>query len=84
MSDINYQMQPVDEKPKKPTNKRKPSKYMPILTTFLESGHKLVWVDTEIESNYLTQQLNRVIKKNSIKSIKVSVRNGILYLEKNV
>ena len=67
MSDIRFTIDPVDEKPKKPTNKGKPSKYMHILTAFLESGHKMVRVDgTGLDGNYLRTQLVRVIKKNGI------------------
>jgi len=82
MSDIRFTIDPVDEKPKKPISNRKTSKYMPILTAFLESGHKLVRVDgTGLDGNYLRMQLVRVMKKNGIDSVKASVRNGELYLE---
>ena len=85
MSNINYNIQPVYKKPvkKKPPYKTG-SKYEPILTAFLESDHELVRVDgTGLTGNYLRMQLVRIIKKNSITSVKASVRNGELYLEKD-
>ena len=67
MSDIRFTIDPVNEKPKKPTSKGKTSKYMPILTAFLKFGNKLARVDgAGLDGNYLRQQLVRVIKKNGI------------------
>jgi len=84
MSDIRFTIDPVNEKPKKSTNKgRSGSKYLPILTGFLESGHELVRVDgTGKEANYLKAQLNRIIKKKGLDSVTVSVRKKQVYLEK--
>jgi len=79
---INFKVEPVDEKPKSINKGRSKSKYEPILTAFLESGHKLVRVDnTGLDCNYLRTQLVRVIKQNGIYSVKASVRKGDLYLE---
>ena len=80
---IDFSFEAVKEKPKSETVTRKGSKYDPILTAFLESGHKLVRVDnTGLDGNYLRMQLARVIKTKGITSIEASVRNGELYLEK--
>jgi hypothetical protein len=84
MSDIDFNMQPVGEKPEK----RKPpyrtgSKYEPIITAFQRSNHKLVRVDgTEIEANYLAGQLKKLLASKSNDAVKVSVRNNMVYLEK--
>jgi hypothetical protein len=85
MSDIRFDIQPVEKKP----DKRKPpyrtgSKYDPIITAFLESEHDLVRVDdTGIEANYLSGQLKKIITIKDIDSVQVSVRNKKVYLEKS-
>ncbi|MFH0850179.1 MAG: hypothetical protein V1924_04475 [Candidatus Bathyarchaeota archaeon] len=84
MSDIDFKMQPVEEKPEK----RKPpyrtgSKYEPIITAFQRSNHKLVRVDgTEIEANYLAGQLKKLLASKANDAVKISVRNKKVYLEK--
>ncbi|HUV34087.1 MAG TPA: hypothetical protein VMW22_04095 [Candidatus Desulfaltia sp.] len=84
MSDIDFKMQPVEEKPEK----RKPpyrtgSKYEPIITAFQRSNHKLVRLDgTEIEANYLAGQLKKLLASKANDAVKVSVRNKKVYLEK--
>lgn len=84
MSYIDFKMQPVGEKPEK----RKPpyrtgSKYEPIIAIFQKSKHKLVRVDgTELEANYLAGQLKKLLAGSEDTSIKVSVRNKKVYLEK--
>jgi len=83
MSDINYNIQPVSEKPlrRNPSNKTG-SKYQPIIDEFLESGHELVRVDgTGKEAINLYVSLNKLIKKRG-DSVKVSIRNNEVYLEK--
>jgi len=81
---LNFSVEPVDEKPKKNTHRgRKGSKYEPILTAFLETGHKLVRVDsTGLSAAYLSIAINKIIKKKGIDSVKVSVRDGKVFLEK--
>ncbi|MFH2112698.1 MAG: hypothetical protein ABIJ47_15730 [Candidatus Bathyarchaeota archaeon] len=84
MSDIDFKMQPVDEKPEK----RKPpyrtgSKYEPIIANFQKSKHKLVRVDgTEVEANYLAGQLKKLLASKGNEAVKISVRNKKVYLEK--
>jgi len=84
MSDIRFNIQPVEKKPDK---KRSPystgSKYEPIINAFLESEHEMVMVDgTGIEANYLSGQLKKIITVKEIDSVQVSVRNKEVYLEK--
>lgn len=84
MSDIDFKMQPVEEKPEK----RKPpyktgSKYEPIITGFQRSTHKLVRVDgIDVEANYLAGQLKKLLADQGDDDIKVSVRNKQVYMEK--
>ena len=83
MSEVKYNLEPVD---KKPTRKyRKGSKYDPILDSFLESAHKLVKVEVENkDANYLRTQLNKRIEARDLQAkVKVSVVNNIAYLEKS-
>jgi hypothetical protein len=84
MSDIRFNIQPVEEKPdrKKPPY-RTGSKYEPIIDAFLGSKHDLVKVEgTGIEANYLSGQLKKIITFKEIDSVQVSVRNKEVYLEK--
>jgi len=79
---IDFSVEPVDEKPKHTSRGRKGSKYTPIIEAFLDSGHELVKVDdTGKDANYLALILKKLIKKRG-DSIKISVRNGKVYLEK--
>ena len=79
---IEYSINPVEEKPKKNT-KPQGSKYAPIIEAFLESDYKLVMVDeTGLDAYYLAGQLKKVCKQLGKDSIKVSVRNKGVYLEK--
>ena len=67
---------------KEPIKGRRGSKYKPIIKAFLESDDKLVRVDgTGKGANNLAMILNRLIKKRG-ESVRVSVRNGKVYLEK--
>jgi len=84
MSDISFNIQPVDEKPKKETKAPRGSKYEPIINAFMDSNHKLVRVDgTGIDANYLTGQLKKIIDKKALDMVTVSVRNKEVYLEKS-
>jgi hypothetical protein len=84
MSDIDFKMQPVGEKPEK----RKPpyrtgNKYEAIITAFRRSGHKLVSVDgVKVDANYLASQLKRLLAIKGDADIEVSVRNKKVYMEK--
>lgn len=82
MSDVKFELKPVD---KKPTRKyRKGSKYDPILDNFLNSEYDLVKVEVPgKEANYLRTQLKKRIDAREIEDqVEVSVVNNIAYLEK--
>jgi len=84
MSNIDFKIQPVGEKPSKRKSSYKTgSKYEPIITAFQRSTHKLVRVDgTDVEANYLAGQLKKLLAGAGGAGIKVSVRNSKVYLEK--
>lgn len=82
MSDVNFDISPVEEKPSR--NYRKGSKYDPIIDAFLESEHDLVEVEVEgKEANYLRTQLKKRIDARDLQDkIEVSVVSNVAYLEK--
>jgi hypothetical protein len=83
ISDISFNIQPVDEKPERKTPGPKRSKYDPIIDAFLGSVHSLVRVeDKDLDANYLRGQLMKVLEATEINSIEISVRNKEVYLEK--
>jgi len=84
VSEINYNLEPVDEKPKKIGSQRVARfKYDPIIEAFLESEHSLVRVEgTGREANYLSMQLKRALDRRDVNNVAVSVRNREVYLEK--
>jgi isocitrate dehydrogenase kinase/phosphatase len=81
MSDVAFNLQPVDEKP---TRKyRKGSKYDPLLDAFMSGPNDLVSVNVAgKDANYLRTQLNKRIDARNLPSVKVSVVNNVCYLEK--
>ncbi len=81
MSDVTFNLEPVDEKP---TRKyRKGSKYDPLLDAFMSGPNDLVAVNVEgKDANYLRTQLNKRIDARNLQSLKVSVVNNVCYLEK--
>ena len=84
MSDINFNIQPVEEKPERKNRAtRRKSKYEPIINAFLDSGHSLARVEgTGLDANYLRGQLMKVLAMKEIGLVKISVRNKEVYLEK--
>jgi hypothetical protein len=81
MSEVDFKLIPVDEKPSR--RYRKGSKYDPIIDSFMKSESNLVKVEVEgKEANYLRTQLNKRIEAKNIKGVKVSVVNNVCYLEK--
>ena len=81
MSGVNYNLQPVTEKPSRKYSKG--SKYDPILDTFMGGSNNLVSVNVERkDANYLRMQLNKRIEARKLTEIKVSVVNNVCYLEK--
>jgi len=80
---VDYNISPVDEKPKSKQVRSGFRKYEPIIMGFLESGHDLVRVDgTDKEANYLAIQLRRVCALKGYDAVKPSAVNGEVYLEK--
>jgi len=81
MSDVTFNLQPVEEKP---TRKyRKGSKYDPLLDAFMSGPNDLVSVNVAgKDANYLRTQLNKRIDARNLHSLKVSVVNNVCYLEK--
>ena len=81
MSDVAFNLQPVDERP---TRKyRKGSKYDPLLDAFMSGLNDLVSVNVAgKDANYLRTQLNKRIDARNLPSVKVSVVNNVCYLEK--
>jgi hypothetical protein len=84
MPDVRFSMTPVDKKPV--TKRGRPNglgKYAPILDAFLESEHRLVRVeDTGLNGYYLRVQLKKVCDQRGLDSVKLTVVNNELYLEK--
>ncbi len=81
MSEIRFDLKPVEEKPSR--RYRKGSKYDPILDTFVAGIDDLVAVDVEgKDANYLRTQLNKRIDARGLEGVKVSVINNVCYLEK--
>ena len=81
MSEINFSLTPVDEKPSRKYHKG--SKYDPIIDAFLESEETLVTVEVPgKDANYLRTQLKKRIDARDLTSIEISVVNNVAYLEK--
>lgn len=81
MSDVKFDLKPVDEKPSR--QYRKGSKYDPILDAFMEGTNALAAVEVpDKDGNYLRTQLNKRIEAKGLRGIKVSVVNNVCYLEK--
>ena len=81
MSEVSFDLEPVDEKPRR--KYRKGSKYDLILNAFMEGEANLVEVSVEDkEANYLRLQLSKRIDARKIGGVKASVLNGVVYLEK--
>ena len=81
MSDVKFDLIPVDEKPHR--QYRKGSKYDPILDAFMEGTDSLVAVEVpEKDGNYLRTQLNKRIEARRLRGVKVSVVNDVCYMEK--
>jgi hypothetical protein len=81
MSDVSFNLTPVDEKPSR--QYRKGSKYDSILDSFMSGLDSLVTVDVAgKDANYLRTQLNKRIEAKGLEGIKVSVVNNVCYLEK--
>ena len=81
MTEVKFDLKPVDEKPSR--RYRKGSKYDPIIDAFTEGEENLVEVNVSgKDANYLRTQLNKRVDARGLKGIKVSVVNNVCYLEK--
>jgi len=81
MSDVKFDLKPVDEKPRR--KYRTGSKYDAVLDAFMKGAAGLVEVSVEDkEANYLKLQLSKRIDAREIGGVKASVLNGVVYLEK--
>jgi len=81
MSEVKFDLKPVDEKPHR--RYRKGSKYDPIIDAFMEGDEGLVEVNVSgKDANYLRTQLKKRIEARELKGVKVSVVNNSCYLEK--
>ena len=83
MSDISFNIQPVNEKPTRKNRVTRKNKYEPIIDAFKDSGHSLVRVEgTGLDAYYLRGQLMKALDIREIDSVEISVRNKEVYLEK--
>ncbi|MFP3950558.1 MAG: hypothetical protein ACLFVP_00210 [Candidatus Bathyarchaeia archaeon] len=82
MSEVEYELKPVKERPSRKYIRR--SKYDPIIDEFIDMGEDLVRVEIEEkEANYLRTQLKKRIDVRGLQEeIDASVVNGVCYLEK--
>jgi hypothetical protein len=80
LSDVKFQLIPVDDKPSRKFNRA--SKYDPILDRFLVGKDRLVTVEvTGRNPNYLRMQLKKRIDVRKL-DFKISVIDDEVYLEK--
>ena len=80
MSEIKFEMRPVEKK--RPKTYHKGSVYDPIIDQFLESGEELVEITVEGKrASYVVTQLNRRIDTREL-DIVVSSGGDVVYLEK--
>jgi hypothetical protein len=80
MSEIKFEMRPVEEKRRKMYHKG--SVYDPIIDQFLESGQELVEISIEGKRpGYVVTQLDRRIETREL-DIVASSGGGFVYLEK--
>jgi len=81
LSDVEFNLTPVEEKPSR--RYRKVSKYDPVIDAFMEGEDTLVVVAVENkDANYLRTLLNKRIDARKLRGVKVSVVNNVCYLEK--
>ena len=82
MSDIKFELEPVENKPR--SRYRKGSKYDPIIESFLNGQHNLVKVEAVgKDANYLRALLKRRIDARDLSDkVEVSVVGNNTYLEK--
>jgi len=82
LSDIEFELEPVEKKP--PRRYRKGSKYDPIIDSFLNGPHNLVKVEAvSKDANYLRTLLKKRIDARDLSNkVEVSVLSNNTYLEK--
>jgi len=80
MSEIKFEMRPVEKK--RPKTYHKGSVYDPIIDQFLESGQELVEITVEDKRpSYVVTQLDRRIETRKL-DIVASSGGNVVYLEK--
>jgi len=80
MSEIRFEMKPVEKKREKKYHKG--SVYDPMIDQFIESGHNLVEITVEDKkASYVVTQLNKRIEKRKLNAV-ASWAEDIVYLEK--
>ena len=82
MSDIEFELEPVEKKPRR--RYRKGSKYDPLIDSFLNGPHNLVKVEAVGKNaNYLRLQLKKRIDARDLSNkVEVSVVSNNTYLER--
>jgi len=82
LSDIEYELEPVEKKPLR--RYRKGSKYDPLIDSFLNGPHNLVKVEAVGKNaNYLRLQLKKRIDARDLSNkVEVSVVSNNTYLER--
>ena len=82
MSEIRFEMRPVEKKRKKLVGKK--SKYDPIIDQFIAGGEKLVEITVEDKkANYVASQLNKRLGLRELENeIEASAAQDFVYLEK--
>lgn len=81
MSDLTFNLDPVEEKPIR--KYRKGSKYDPLIDAFISGPNSLVAVSVEgKDANYLRTQVNKRLSARNLSGVQVSVVNNVCYLEK--
>ncbi len=82
MSEVEFELKPVEEKPSRKYHKK--SKYDPIIDEFMEMDEDLVKVEIEDkDANYLRTQLKKRIETRELQDeLDVAVVNGVCYIEK--
>ena len=82
MSEVKFDLSPVEKKPNR--KYRKGSKYDPIIDKFLEEKNSLVSVEIKgRDANYVRTQLKKRIDARGLSDkVDVSVVNNKTYLEK--
>lgn len=81
MSDLTFNLDPVEEKPIR--KYRKGSKYDPLIDAFISGPNDLVAVSVDgKDANTMRTQLKKRLESRNLSGVQVSVVNNVCYLEK--